>query len=135
MRQTRILTYSCLLIYLITLISTNAVAQTFTLKKTVTIDFGAVWCVPVYDGTNIVVSSESDGAIKVGKFDLSLNEGTSTATTVTDSSDTANNDSIADHKHIFQNGYHYMAFSIAGSGQGGDLYLLKLDTDLKRGYE
>jgi len=132
MRQTHILACSYLLISLIIIITTNAVAQTFTLKKTVTIDFGAVWCVPVYDGTNIVVSSESGGVIKVGKFDLSLNEGTSTATTVADSSDTANNDSIADHKHIFQNGYHYMAFSIAGSGQGGYLYLLKLDTDLNR---
>src|SRR3990170_2305554 len=132
MKQTRILTYSFLLMSLIIIITTNAVAQTFTLKKTVTIDFGAVWCVPVYDGTNIAVSSESGGVIKVGKFDLSLNEGTSTATTVADTSDTANNDTIADHKHIFQNGYHYMAFSIAGSGQGGYLYLLKLDTDLNR---
>lgn len=132
MRQTRILTYSCLLISLIIIISTNAVAQTFTLKKTVTIDFGAVWCVPVYDGTNIIVSSESGGVIKAGKFDLSLNEATSPATTVADTSDTANNDSIADHKHIFQNGYHYLVFSTAGSGQGGYLYLLKLDTDLNR---
>lgn len=132
MRQTRILTYSCLLIYLITFISTKAIAQTFTLEKTVTIDFGAVWCVPVYDGTNIVVSSESAGVIKVGKFDLSLNEVTSHATTVADTADTANNDTIADHKHIFQNGYHYLVFSTAGGGQGGYLYLLKLDTDLNR---
>ncbi len=132
MKQTRILTYPCLLIYLITLISANAVAQTFTLEKTVTIDFGAVWCVPVYDGTNIVVSSESGGVIKVGKFDLSLNEVTSHATTVADTADTANNDTIADHKHIFQNGYHYLVFSTAGSGQGGYLYLLKLDADLNR---
>ncbi|HHT9136653.1 MAG TPA: hypothetical protein ACFYEK_05330 [Candidatus Wunengus sp. YC60] len=132
MRRTHILTYLCLLICLIMLISTKAMAQTFTLEKTVTIDFGTVWCVPVYDGTNIVVSSESGGTIKIGKFDLSLNEVTSHATTVADSSDTANNDSIADHKHIFQNGYHYLAFSIAGSGQGGYLYLLKLDTDLNR---
>lgn len=87
---------------------------------------------PVYDGTNIVVSSESDGAIRVGKFDLSLNQVTSPATTVADSSDTANNDSIADHKHIFQNGYHYLVFSTAGGGQGGYLYLLKLDADLNR---
>lgn len=132
MRQTRILTYSCLLIYLITLISTNTIAQTFTLKNTVTIDFGNVWCVPVYDGTNIVVSSESGGVIKVGKFDLSLNEVASHATTVADTADTANNDTIADHKHIFQNGYHYLVFSTAGGGQGGYLYLLKLDTDLNR---
>ena len=132
MRQTRILAYSCLLIYLITLISTKAVAQTFTLKKTAPIDFGNVWCVPVYDGSNIVVSSESSGVIKVGKFDLSLNEVTSHATTVADTADTANNDSIADHKHIFQNGYHYLVFSTAGGGQGGYLYLLKLDIDLNR---
>ena len=132
MRQTRTLTYSCLLISLMIIITTKAVAQTFTLKKTVTIDFGNVWCVPVYDGTNIVVSSESDGTIKVGKFDLSLNEVTSHATTVADTADTANNDTIADHKHIFQNGYHYLVFSTAGGGQGGYLYLLKLDTDLNR---
>ena len=132
MRQTRILTYSCLLICLIIIISTKAIAQTFTLKNTVTIDFGAVWCVPVYDGTNIVVSSESGGVIKVGKLDLSLNQVTSPATTVADTSDTANNDSIADHKHIFQNGYHYLVFSTAGGGQGGYLYLLKLDADLNR---
>ena len=131
MRQTRISTYSFLLMSLIIIISTKAIAQTFTLKNTVTIDFGNVWCVPVYDGTNLVVSSESGGSIKVGKFGLSLNQVGSTKT-VADSSDTANNDTIADHKHIFQNGYHYLAFSTAGGGQGGYLYLLKLDTDLNR---
>ena len=132
MRQIRILAYSCLIISLMIIITNKAIAQTFTLKNTVTIDFGAVWCVPVYDGTNIVVSSESGGAIKIGKFDLSLNEVTSHATTVADTADTASNDSIADHKHIFQNGYHYLVFSTAGGGQGGYLYLLKLDTDLNR---
>src|SRR3989338_2539637 len=132
MRQTHILACSYLLISLIIIISANAIAQTFTFKNTVIIDFGAVWCVPVYDGTNIVVSSESDGVIKVGKFDLSLTEVASPATTVADTSDTANNDTIADHKHIFQNGYHYLVFSTAGGGQGGYLYLLKLDTDLNR---
>src|SRR3989339_2281544 len=132
MKQPRILAYLCLLIFFAILMSAKAIAQTFTLKKTVTIDFGNVWCVPVYDGTNLVVSSESGGVIKVGKFDLSLNEVASHATTVADSSDTANNDSIADHKHIFQNGYHYMVFSTAGGGQGGYLYLLKLDADLNR---
>src|SRR3990167_4259772 len=131
MKQTRTLAYSFLLMSLIIIISTKAIAQTFTLKNTVTIDFGNVWCVPVYDGTNLVVSSESGGSIKVGKFGLSLNQVGSTKT-VADSSDTANNDTIADHKHIFQNGYHYLVFSTAGGGQGGYLYLLKLDTDLNR---
>src|SRR3989337_958122 len=131
MKQTRILAYLCLLIFFAILMSAKAISQTFTLEKTVTIDFGAVWCVPVYDGTNIIVSSESGGSIKVGEFDLSLNQVGSTKT-VADSSDTANNDSIADHKHIFQNGYHYLVFSTAGGGQGGYLYLLKLDTDLNR---
>ncbi len=132
MRQMRVLTYSCLLFSLIIIMAARAFAQTFTLEKTITIDFGNVWCVPVYDGTNIVVSSESGGVIKVGKFDLSLNEVTSHATTVAYTADTANNDTIADHKHIFQNGYHYLVFSTAGSGQGGYLYLLKLDADLNR---
>ena len=132
MKKTRILTNSFLLMSLIIIISTKVVAQTFTLKNTVIIDFGAVWCIPVYDGSNIVVSSESGGVIKVGKFDLSLNEVTSHATTVADTADTASNDSIADHKHIFQNGYHYLVFSTAGGGQGGYLYLLKLDADLNR---
>ena len=89
------------------------------LEKTVTIDFGNVWCVPVYDGTNIVVSSESGGVIKVGKLDLSLNQVTSPATTVADTSDTANNDSIADHKHIFQNGYHYLVFPPPAADKAG----------------
>jgi len=119
MKKTRILTNSFLLMSLIIIISTKVVAQTFTLKNTVIIDFGAVWCIPVYDGSNIVVSSESGGVIKVGKFDLSLKEVTSHATIVADTADTANNDSIADHKHIFQNGYHYLVFSTAGGGQGG----------------
>src|SRR3989304_253420 len=132
MRQIRILAYSCLIISLMIIITNKAIAQTFTLKNTVTIDFGAVWCVPVYDGSNIVVSSESGGVIKVGKFDLSLKEVTSHATIVADTADTANNDSIADHKHIFQNGYHYLVFSTAGGGQGGYLYLVKLDADLNR---
>ena len=132
MKKTRILTNSFLLMSLIIIISTKVVAQTFTLKNTVIIDFGAVWCIPVYDGSNIVVSSESGGVIKVGKFDLSLKEVTSHATIVADTADTANNDSIADHKHIFQNGYHYLVFSTAGGGQGGYLYLLKLDADLNR---
>src|SRR3989304_9324596 len=100
MKQTRILTYSFLLMSLIIIISANAIAQTFTLKKTVTIDFGNVWCVPVYDGTNIVVSSESDGTIKVGKFDLSLNEVTSHATTVADTADTASTDTTGAHNQL-----------------------------------
>jgi hypothetical protein len=120
-----------LLAILIILVSSLSSAQTFTLQKTVAIDYGSVWSVPVYDGSDIVVSTESSGSIKVGKYDLSLNQ-TGTATTVATSSDTANNDSIADHKHIFQNGYHYLAFSTAGSGQGGYLYLLKLNPDLTR---
>ncbi len=120
-----------LLAALTVLTSTISPAQTFTLEKTVNIDYGSVWSVPVYDGSNIVVSTESGGSIKVGKFDLSLNQ-TGSATTVASSSDTANNDSIADHKHVFQNGYHYLAFSTSGNGQGGYLYLLKLTPDLAR---
>src|SRR3989304_3415398 len=105
MKQTRILAYLCLLIFFAILMSAKAIAQTFTLEKTVTIDFGAVWCVPVYDGTNIIVSSESGGSIKVGEFDLSLNQVVSTKT-ISDYSDSQNGGPVAEHKQIFQNGYH-----------------------------
>ncbi|MBF0318891.1 MAG: VCBS repeat-containing protein [Nitrospirae bacterium] len=120
-----------IILLLMVITSVNSHALTFSLSKTVTVDYGGIWCIPVFDGSAIVVSSEQSGTIKVGKFDLSLNQ-TLTAATVATSADTANGDTIADHKHIFQNNYHYIVFSTSGSGQGGYLYLLKLDSNLQR---
>ncbi|KWT85085.1 FG-GAP repeat domain-containing protein [Candidatus Magnetominusculus xianensis] len=116
---------------LVVVTSENSHGLTFSLTKTVNVDYGGVWCIPVFDGNSIVVSTEQNGTIKVGNFDTSLNQ-TSTAVTVATSADTANGDTIADHKHLFQNNYHYITFSTSGSGQGGYLYLLKLDANLQR---
>ena len=106
-------------------------AQTLTCEKTVPITHGNIWCIPVYDGHEIVVSAESNEGIRLAKYDLDMNL-TSTSVLVASTNDTQNHDRIADHKHVFQNDHHYLAFSVAGEGSGGYLYLLKLNKDLIR---
>ena len=107
-------------------------APTYTLLSTADISTDwQLWSIPVYDGTNIVVSTEKDGTIYLLTYDSDLTQ-IGTATEVASSDDTYENDDIADHKHIFQNGYHYITFSTSGTGSGGYLYLMKLDTDFTR---
>ncbi len=97
----------------------------------VTPDFGGIWCIPVFDGTDLVISTESGGAVWAAKHDLSLNR-TGAIAKIADSTDTAGGDTIADHKHLFQNGAHYFTFSISGGGSGGYLYIVKTDSGLNR---
>lgn len=111
--------------------SSGGSTPVFTLASTTQLTIGDIWCVPVYDGTNLVISSEASGTVVAAVFDLNLNL-LAGPVTVADTSDTAGGDTIADHKHIFQNGFHYISFSTAGAGDGGYLYLLKLDTSLAR---
>ena len=106
-------------------------AQTLNFEKTVDITNGTIWCIPVFDGSNIIVSVESSEGICLAKYDLAMNP-TGTSVLVASTNDTADYDTIADHKHIFQNDHHYITFSIAGGGSGGYLYLLKLNKDLGR---
>lgn len=106
-------------------------AQTLTCEKTVPITHGTIWCIPVYDDREIVVSAESNEGIRLAKYDLAMNP-TGMSLLVASTNDTANYDTIADHKHIFQNDHHYLTFSVAGGGAGGYLYLLKLNKDLSR---
>lgn len=106
-------------------------AQTLNFEKTVAVTHGTIWCIPVDDGRGIVVSAESDDGIRLAKYDLTMTP-TGTSVLVASTNDTVNQDTIADHKHIFQNDHHYLAFSIAGDGAGGYLYLLKLNKDLGR---
>ena len=47
-------------------------AQTLTCEKTVPITHGNIWCIPVYDGREIVVSAESNEGIRLAKYDLVL---------------------------------------------------------------
>lgn len=106
-------------------------AQTLNFEKTVPVTHGTIWCIPVFDGCDIVVSAESNEGIRLAKYDLAMNP-TGTSVLVASTNDTANHDMIADHKHIFQNDHHYLTFSVAGGGAGGYLYLLKLNKDLSR---
>ncbi len=116
------------------------------LEQSIRMDAGSIWSIPVYDGSNLVVSTEVIGTspragIYISKFDTSLNL-LGSATHITGPHDLnsnasltytyANNiNSIADHKHIFQNDYHYITCSRSGIGSGGNLYLMKIDTDLQ----
>ena len=110
--------------------SPSGLAPTFTLQKQVRVNYGALWCIPVFDGSQLVVTTEAAGEIYAATFDTDLVQ-TSTQVMIAGHADTGGQ-SIADHKHVFMDGYHYVTFSIGGNGQGGDLYLLKLDRNLQR---
>ena len=116
---------------------------TMTHEQSIKLSTGSIWSIPVYDGSNLVLSTEvigASGGIYLSKYDPALTL-VGTATHIV-SPDVLNNTtaltytyannitSIADHKHIFQDGYHYITFSISGSGSGGNLYLMKIDTAL-----
>ncbi|MCB1197440.1 MAG: hypothetical protein KDK51_03640 [Deltaproteobacteria bacterium] len=109
-----------------------------SLDDTVEITGGDVWAEPVWDGSNIVVSTETSGAIHMGKYDTDMNV-VAALTQVADESDITGNSTctsagdaceIADHKHVFLGNHHYIAFSSKGTGDGGYLILKKIDTDL-----
>jgi hypothetical protein len=93
------------------------------------LDFGSTWCGLAFDGEQLVISSETGGDIWVAPHDL---DGTqvSAETQVATQADAGSQ--IADHVHLFEDEHHFISFSVAGEGQGGDLFLLKLDTDLER---
>ncbi|MHA1896184.1 MAG: hypothetical protein ACTSU2_02210 [Promethearchaeota archaeon] len=90
----------------------------------------STWGEVVYDGSDIVASYEVDGVLAMKKFDLDLNP-IGNETRIVSSSEIGN-DTVADHKHVFLSGYHYLVFSIASTGSGGDLYLVKVDMNLTR---
>ncbi len=103
----------------------------FTLLESAPLDFGATWCGFGYDGEQVVISTEQGGTIEVAPFSL---EGVRLAhqQEAAGLSDTVDGDRIADHKHVFVDGHHFIVFSNAGAGSGGQLSLLKLDEDLER---
>ncbi len=122
--------------------SSHSSAPTMTLDQSFQISTGSIWSIPVYDGSNLVISTEvigTTGGVYLSKYDASLNlVGIAThiiSPSLLNSNPTltytyANNiTAIADHKHIFQDGYHYITCSTSGTGTGGNLYLMKIDTD------
>ena len=108
---------------------------TFIEEKNITLDpeQGSTWSIPVFDGTNIVVSCESRWNITLRKYDLDLNP-IGPAVEVVNNTD-AGNQYISDHKHIFQNGYHYILFAAWNdtvTWGNGSLFLIQLDSDFNR---
>ena len=102
----------------------------FNELSTEPLGFGATWCGLSYDGTNLLITSETGGDIWAVPHDLDgfpLAEEIQIATR-----EDAGEQQIADHVQLFENGRHLIAFSISGEGQGGDLFLLQLNTDLER---
>lgn len=91
---------------------------------------GSTWSIVVFDGVRIVASCETNKRITVRKYDLDLNEFGDYA--VVASIDDTDGDHLADHKHIYQNGYHFLVFSISGTGSGGSLWLVKFDRYFNR---
>ena len=111
--------------------SDPAFAPQYTLTDTIQLDHGGIWSIPVWDGEQLVAGAENGGSIHLATFDLSLSP-TGAALTIAGPTDTQTGDGIADHKHIVQNGFHYVTFSVSGDGMGGELLLLKLDDQLER---
>jgi hypothetical protein len=104
-------------------------APVFTWLETVDLG-GVTWSIPVFDGTDLVVSTETADGIWATRFDLDLAQ-IGEPVLIASTADTGGQ-ALADHKHVFLGGNHYIAFSISGDGMGGDLYLVKLDGDLAR---
>ncbi|MBI2438823.1 MAG: hypothetical protein HYV36_08455 [Lentisphaerae bacterium] len=124
--------YSTQVWFKVIAVERNTNALTFTQNTNIYLDTdqGTTSSQPVYDGTNIVASCESNAKITVRKYDLNLNAVGAYAS-IASTNDTAG-EAIADHKHIFQNNHHFIVFSIAGSGDGGHLWLVKFNRDFTR---
>ena len=102
----------------------------FNELSTEPLGFGATWCGLSYDGSELLITSETGGDIWAVPHDLDgvpLAEEIQIATR-----EDAGEQQIADHVQLFENGRHLIAFSVSGEGQGGDLFLLQLNTSLER---
>ncbi len=97
---------------------------TLTLVGTTAVPDGQIWSGPVWDGQHIVVTYARQQVLWARRYDRNLNP-VSDAVRVTLGADPA----ATDHKHIFLNGMHFVAYSTPGAAE---LYLLKLDSDLNR---
>ncbi len=103
----------------------------FELVERDPLHFGATWCGFGFDGEQVVISTEQGGTIEMAPYSLDGDQ-LDSQRVVAGLSDTVEGDRIADHKHAFLGGHHYVVFSNAGTGSGGQLALLKLDEHLAR---
>ncbi len=99
----------------------SSVKRSFLLEKgeVVTLASGAIFPGIVHDGSRLVVSYAMGNDLYVRPFDSGL-EPMDYATQITQRQD------VTDHKHLYLNGSHYIAFSTLGDR---DLFLMRLDND------
>lgn len=97
--------------------------------STTKIDGASIWLFAVPDDKEkMVLSTEDNGTIKMGFFDLDNPQKSVNWKTVVSQSDIGGK-RVADHWHEFKNGYHWISFSISEADTG---YLMKVDRDLNR---
>jgi len=97
--------------------------------STQNIDGASLWLFAVPDDNGqVILSTESNGSIKMAKFDINNPTQKPTWKTIISNSDIGGK-GVADHWHEFANGYHWLAFSISEAITG---YALKVDRDLNK---
>ena len=69
-------------------IPTGAFAPEYTLEQSLQIGYGGIWSIPVWDGNQLVISTEKNGSIVLASWDTDLNQ-TSEPVTVAGPTDTS----------------------------------------------
>lgn len=92
------------------------------------VEGASMWLFAVNDGEeDLALSSETNGAVQMARMNVE-GELTSEWTTVADSKD-VDGQKIADHWHVYNEGYHWIVFSVTSAEKS---YLLKLDKNFER---
>ncbi|MEK9159815.1 MAG: hypothetical protein AAB383_03740 [Patescibacteria group bacterium] len=92
------------------------------------VEGAALWLFAVDDGEDdLALSSETAGEIRMARMNTA-GALTSEWVTVADSTD-VDGQRIADHSHLYSEGYHWIVFSVTSAKES---YLLKLDKNFER---
>lgn len=110
-------------------IETSSDLPSFELKfKDEDVDGASMWLFAINDGEeDLVLSTETNGEIRMARMNTEGNL-TSEWTTVANSKDVGGQ-KIADHWHVYNEGYHWIVFSVTSAEES---YLLKLDKNFER---
>ncbi len=112
-----------------TVLNNDSANIKFQNLSTQNIDGASLWLFAVPDDqSQVVLSTESNGSIKMAKFDISNSTQKLDWKTVISNNDIGGK-GVADHWHEFANNYHWLAFSISEATTG---YVLKVDRDLNK---
>lgn len=112
-------------------VTKTATSSKYSLEEasTTKIEGANIWLFAVPDDKEkVALSTEDNGTIKMGFFDLDNPQKSVSWKTIVSQSDIGGK-RVADHWHEFKNGYHWISFSISEADTG---YLMKVDRDLNR---